>query len=316
MKAIARAYANFALIKYWGKKDELLKLPVQSSLSFTVDEFYTDMTVTFKDNLKKDVLYIDELLITDKKYTRIHNFMNIVRQRYKIDKYAVIESSSNVHIGAGLASSASSFAALAYAVNLALNLKLSKKELSILARLGSGSASRSIHGGFSLWKAGTDETSYATSLKIDWPEFRMIAVIVNDNEKKIGSSEAMKASLNSPFYDAYVKQSKNDLKAMQNALKEKDIYKVGDIAERNALLMHSTLLPLDLWYFLPDTIKIMNEVKKLRENNIPVYFTMDAGPNVKLITTQEYLNAITSHFKEYPLIVLKEGKAVYGKRIS
>ena len=164
MSKWVRAHTNIALIKYWGKKDEDLRLPTNSSLSMTLDKFYTDTKVSYDGNLDYDEFYLDGSKVDDKEALRVFKFMDYIRKNYGIKDYARIESKNNVPTAAGLASSASAFAALAKAATL--SLELSDEELSKLARMGSGSASRSIYGGFVKWEMGNDhDTSFANLLK-------------------------------------------------------------------------------------------------------------------------------------------------------
>lgn len=292
MTKIVRAYTNIALIKYWGKEDEVLRLPSNSSLSLTLNEFYTETSVTYDEALQEDVFILDGVLQTGVSMKRVQDFMNLVRKNYGLSSYAKIVSSNHVPTAAGLASSASAFAALAKAATLSLNLD--DEELSRLARKGSGSASRSIYGGFVTWHKGTeDQDSFAQPVEMEmWPTVRMITCLVNQNKKPFSSSTAMnETKRDSVYFDAWVKQSEKDLIAMTSYLKDHDIHKVGQLAQENALRMHASLLAVNKWYFETQTIEIMNKVRELQKR-IPVYFTMDAGPNVKLLTEEAYIEEI------------------------
>lgn len=287
-----RAYTNIALIKYWGKEDELLRIPSNSSLSLTLKEFYTETSVAYDATLQEDVFILDGVLQTDLGLKRVQDFMDLVRSTYGLSSYAMIHSSNHVPTAAGLASSASAFAALAKAATLSLNLD--DEELSRLARKGSGSASRSIYGGFVTWHKGTqDEDSFAQPVAMDpWPTVRMITCLVNQNKKAFSSSDAMnETKADSVYFEAWVKQSEKDLIAMTSYLKDHDIHKVGLLAQENALRMHASLLAINKWYFETQTIEIMNKVRELQKK-IPVYFTMDAGPNVKLLTEELYVDEV------------------------
>ncbi|CCV64523.1 Diphosphomevalonate decarboxylase [Alteracholeplasma palmae J233] len=314
MKAKARAYTNIALIKYWGKKQEELKIPFQSSLSLTLEEFYTETTVFYDKTLNEDILYINGIKQEKNKLARVANFMDWIRKEYHIPFYARIESVNKVPEAAGLASSASAFAALAQAALLAYGIKLNKKELSKVARVGSGSASRSIYPGFVMWQAGkSHETSYAKPLSVKWDSFRMIFCLIDENEKQFLSSQTMKETVEkSPFYKEWVKESKKDLSMMKKALYEKDIFKVGEIAQSNALKMHATILSIGKWYFNPETIKIMNILYELQKNGIPAYFTMDAGPNIKIMTEEKYVDTIIEKIQPVSYKVSKAGLGVSG----
>lgn len=311
MSQVVRAHANIALIKYWGKQDEANRIPSNPSLSLTLDAFYTDTQVIYDETLKEDLFYLDNQEIIGKEKARVVNFMNYVRNRYDIKKYAIIKSFNHVPTAAGLASSASAFAALAKAATL--HLDLDDVELSRLARFGSGSASRSIYGGFAMWHQGhDDETSYATAIEMaPWDDIVMIACLINETKKQFSSSEAMyETSSESAYFDAWVAQSKKDIVQMVSNVKKHDIESVGKLAQENALRMHASLLAVNKWYFEPETIKIMNTIRELQKK-IPVYFTMDAGPNVKLITTQSYVEEVLEALEDVKTVIAKTGPGVH-----
>lgn len=311
MSKTVRAHANIALIKYWGKVDEVNRIPANSSLSLTLDGFYTDTKVTYDAQLTEDIFYLDGVLIEGKEKIRVQKFMDYIRNKYGLSEYATITSNNHVPKAAGLASSASAFAALAKAATLDLNLD--DIETSRLARMGSGSASRSIYGGFSIWHHGhDDESSYATAIEMEpWEDIVMIACLINESTKPFTSSEAMyETSQNSVYFDAWVTQSHKDIALMEAYVKEHDIKKVGALAQENALRMHASLMAINKWYFEPETIRILNLIREIQKE-IPVYFTMDAGPNVKLITTQAYVDTVLKHLKDVKTITSKAGKGVH-----
>lgn len=292
MSKTVRAHTNIALIKYWGKKDKTLKTPTNSSISLTLDKFYTDTKVTYDPSLKSDEFYLDGTKVEDKVAKRVYAYMNVLREMVDIPSFARIESFNNVPKEAGLASSASAFAALAKAATLHLNLD--DLTLSKLARLGSGSASRSIYGDFVRWdKGNSHDSSYAMPIQMDpWPEFTMIACLINEGVKPFGSGEAMDiTSSSSPYFEAWTQSSEEDGHKLTEALIKHDIWTVGNIAQTNALKMHASLLAVNMWYFEPSTIEIMNSVRELQKE-IPVFFTMDAGPNVKIITLDKHVQAV------------------------
>lgn len=311
MTQTVRAHTNIALIKYWGKKDKSLKIPFNSSLSLTLDKFYTDTRVTYDESYTKDIFILDDVEVEGHIAKRVVWFMDQIRARYGIKDYAKIESWNHVPKEAGLASSASAFAALAKAATLHLNL--SDQELSRLSRLGSGSASRSIYGDFVRWNKGTnDEDSYAEPVDVpQWDDIRMVVCLVNDGPKPYLSSMAMDVTSDeSVYYDAWVKQSQIDLVEMETALMSHDIKRVGEIAQANALRMHASLLAVNMWYFEPETIRIMNVVRELQKT-IPVYFTMDAGPNVKILTTANHVDTLIEALGDVETIVCSKGPAAY-----
>ena len=190
----ARAHTNIALIKYWGKADEDLIIPMNNSLSVTLERFYTETRVTFDASLTEDQLILNKEAVNAKESAKIQRYMDMIRKEAGISTYALIESDNFVPTAAGLASSASAYAALAGACNEALDLNLSDKDLSRLARRGSGSASRSIYGGFAEWEKGYDDkTSYAHQIESDGFEndLAMIFVVINNKLKKVSSRSGM-----------------------------------------------------------------------------------------------------------------------------
>lgn len=310
MSKTVRAHTNIALIKYWGKEDDALRIPSNPSLSLTLKEFYTDTSVKYDKNLSEDIFILDGQEVSGQEKKRVTNYMDLIRKRYGLKDYALIQSTNHVPKAAGLASSASAFAALAKAATL--DLDLDDVEISRLARLGSGSASRSIYPGFVKWQKGSsDEDSHAVFIDDSWDDIIMIACMINQETKPFSSTEAMdRTSKESVYFDAWVKQSFKDINLMEKYVKEKDIRKVGLLAQENALRMHASLLAVNMWYFEPETIRIFNLVRELQKE-IPVYFTMDAGPNVKLITTKAYEKTVLEALECVETVVSSSGPGAY-----
>lgn len=296
--AVATANANIALIKYWGKRDEKLILPYTSSLSLTLSDLYTQTAVNFSDDFSEDSVTLDgeNLLPGSTTFRRVISMLDLVREKAGISTKARVESRNHVPTAAGLASSASGFAALCASAAYAAGLKLTPRELSRLARRGSGSACRSIFGGLVIWHAGEDdETSYAEP--IAEPESQasapknlnlaMIVVTLDEHKKAISSREAMRRTVEtSPAYMPWVEQSKLDLAEALGAIRAADLEKLGEVVERNALGMHETMHkakpPVN--YFMDKTYAVLRAVRAMRECGWPVWATMDAGPNVKVLT--------------------------------
>lgn len=301
-KGKARAHANIALIKYWGKRDENLVLPMNSSLSLTLDCFYTETEIEFKKDISSDIFYLNDNIQNEVSTKKISKFLDLFRNKADIHTKAIVKSNNFLPTAAGLASSASGFAALAAAANIATGLNLKEKELSIYARQGSGSAARSIYGGFVEWQKGNNkDDSFAIPIDDASWDIGMVIVVVNSNEKRISSREGMKITVDtSPFYDGWLKSSKEDLEDIKKAIKNKNIQDVGLIAERNALKMHGTMLGANppICYWEPDTIMVMELVGELRTEGISCYFTMDAGPNVKILCKLSEINKVTKRLKK------------------
>lgn len=300
LRVTARAHTNIALVKYWGKADTDLIIPQNGSLSLTLDHFYTDTTVEFDSKLTTDQFILDG---ESKSPVKITNFLNIVRQKAGINTFAKVDSVNHVPSTAGLASSASAYAALAAAASKASGLNLSHKELSKLARRGSGSASRSIYGGFVEWIKGyNDDTSYAVPIEedLDW-KIGMIVAMVNPDKKKISSRTGMQTVVNtSPFYSAWVESIDDDLRNIKVAIKNRDFKTMGEIAESNAMRMHALNLSSSphFNYFEPLSIEIMDTVEDIRTNEqIECYYTVDAGPNIKILCQQKDADDLLSKLK-------------------
>lgn len=286
--ATAKAHTNIALVKYWGKKDQELIIPQTDSLSLTLNEFYTTTTVNFDNHLTSDLVAIDQQTLSKQAAKKVIHVLDIVRQLSGIKAFARVESINHVPTAAGLASSASAFAALAGAASAAAGLNLSGRDLSRLARRGSGSATRSIYGGLVEWQKGTDDTSsFAQPIleNVDFP-IEMLAVLVDTKKKKVSSRSGMQSSVEtSPYYDAWRQVVANDMIAIKQAIKAKDIDQIGHIAEENALRMHALTFSADpgFTYFNGETLTIIKAVEDLRNQGVNCYYTMDAGPNVKVI---------------------------------
>lgn len=290
MKATAKAHSNMALIKYWGKRDKALMLPCNSSFSMTVDALYTITTVEFKTDLQNDVLILNEQEADEKARLKVSRFLDLVREAANSTLHATVTTKNFFPTGAGLASSASGFAALAAAAAEALDLKMGNRSLSQLARRGSGSACRSIDGGFVEWQMGIKadgSDSYAVPIAPanHWDLTMLITTITNEH-KNISSRDGMQRTVEtSPFYKGWLESIDDDLTQAKKAVVEKDFDSLGQVAERNALKMHATMLSSNppFLYWQEGTISVMRHVQELRESGIPAYFTIDAGANVVVL---------------------------------
>lgn len=313
-----RAYTNIALIKYWGKRDEAAILPTSSSLSLTLDAFYTETSVAFKEEIDHDTFYLNGVLQNEAATQKVSRFLTLFREPTGIRTPALIKSTNFVPTAAGLASSASGMAALAGAANLASGLNLPDQELSTYARRGSGSATRSIYGGFVEWQMGTSsEDSYAVPIDdANW-DIGMLVVVVNSRQKEISSRDGMKNTVaTSPFYAGWLESTAKDLIEIKKAIQSHDFQKVGEITESNGMKMHGTMLganpPLSYWE--PDSVVAMQLVRQLRKEGIPCYFTMDAGPNVKVLCRLSDSEKIKARFavvfRAEQLIVSRPGKGL------
>ena len=303
-KGKARAYTNIALIKYWGKKNESLILPMNNSLSLTLDAFYTETEVSFSEAYTEVQFYLDNQLQDEKATKKISNFLDIVREKAGTTKKAKVISQNFVPTAAGLASSASGLAALAGACNEALKLGLDDQALSRLARRGSGSACRSIFGGFVEWEKGhDDQSSYAHPISSDGFEdhLAMVFLLLNEQKKDVSSRDGMRRTVEtSSFYQGWLDSVEADLYQLKQAIKTKNFQLLGETMEQNGLKMHGTTLAArpPFTYWSPDSLKAMQAVRDLRNQGIPCYFTMDAGPNVKVLVQKDHLDKVKTTFSD------------------
>ncbi len=285
MKASAIAHPNIAFVKYWGKIDEKLHLPANGSISMTLSDLYSQTTVEFGD-FPRDSIVLDGKEVQDPK---IKNHLDLIRQLGKSHKNARINSRNNFPTGSGIASSASGFAALTLAACKAIGLNLDSKTLSIIARQGSGSACRSIYGGFVEWLHSTmSEGSHAIQLADEhyWDVRDLITIVSTDTKRVSSTSGMVQTTKTSPLYQSRLAAVEDNLKAARDAIRFKNFKQLGEIAEYDSLLMHATMMTTrpPLLYWLPATVKIMHAVEQLRETGVPAYYTIDAGANVHVLT--------------------------------
>jgi diphosphomevalonate decarboxylase len=299
----ARACANIALVKYWGKRDRELNLPAAGSLSLTLAALVTETSVAFDGALERDELVLDGAPATA---DRVTPFLDLVRAQAKLDARARVTSRNLFPTASGLASSASGFAALALAASRAAGLTLGERDLSILARRGSGSAARSIFGGFVRMHAGKKRDGHdAFAERVDdslanllLERVRMVIAIVGGGAPKAhGSRDAMEHTAEtSPYYAAWIAQVPKDLATAEAALAAGDVQTLGELAEANALAMHASAIAARpaVMYFQPPTLAALAAVRELRAQGRGAWATMDAGPHVKVLTTAEDADAVAS----------------------
>jgi diphosphomevalonate decarboxylase len=287
MKTTAIAFPNIAFIKYWGNRDSVLRIPSNGSISMNLDGLETRTQVTFDPALKKDQLTINGKPLFEKSLERVSVVLNLVRQMAGLPHFARVESRNNFPTGAGIASSASAFAALSLAASTAAGLALSEPELSRLARRGSGSACRSVPGGFVEWQAGDDDlNSYAFSIAPPehWDLTDCIA-IVSQVHKPTGSTEGHALSGSSPLQAARLADTPRRLDFCRHAILERDFEAFAEVVELDCHLMHAVMITSTppLLYWQPATLAVMQAVLNWRKNGLPVCYTIDAGPNVHVL---------------------------------
>jgi len=307
MKATALAHPNIAFIKYWGMKDEAQRIPANDSISMNIGCLSTRTTVKYSSSLKEDKLTLNGKKITGPALQRVGRFMDRIRQKANLFYYAHIESENNFPIGAGIASSASAFAALALAGTAALGLQLSEKDLSSLARYGSGSACRSIPGGFVEWRTDPlNGESFASSFASadHWKLVDLIA-IVSEEHKLVGSEAGMISAPSSPFQEARVQDAPHRLAICRKAILNNDFNTLAQVTELDSNMMHAVMMTSDppLFYWHPASLAIMKAVKEWQKQGIPVTYTLDAGPNVHVICPLETMGEILPRLRQFPTVI-------------
>lgn len=296
MKATARAHPNIALVKYWGKRDERLILPHQSSVSVTLGPLSVTTTVEFSGKPGADEVEINSVQATGAEFTRVRDVLRWVRQESGQRKLgaAKVVSKGDFPAAAGLASSAAAFAALSVAARAAAGLKRNERSESILARRGSGSASRSVAGGFVRWnrgrrRDGLDSFGEQLFSEAHWPQLRLLVGMVSTEEKEVKSRDGMKSTVkSSPYYPAWVRQAERDAREIVKWIRRRDLEGVGALAEQNAWAMHASAMGArpPLCYLKPQTVAVIEACRLARKQGIGVWFTLDAGPNPVLLTTE------------------------------
>ena len=310
MKAAARARANIALVKYWGKADDgPLNIPAVGSISITLDGLWSDTEVNFDGSLAADELTLNGRHRPEQ-LDRVRRCLDLLRAQAGVEHAARISSRNNFPTGAGLASSASGYAALTAAAAEALSLKLTPRELSIVARQGSGSAARSVFGGFVEMHAGRRPDgfdSFAEPLMPAgaWPLELVIAVTARE-EKRVSSRAGMaRSAVTSPYYPAWVAGSPADLKQAREAVFNRDFDALADVAERSCLSMHGAAMAArpPLFYWNAATVACLDAVRELRRAAVPVFFTIDAGPQLKAVCAPGTAATVREALTDVPGVV-------------
>lgn len=308
-QGLGYAPTNIALCKYWGKRDVELNLPVTSSLSVALPDKGAFTAVKFLDGVQDQVTLNGERLAGDSPFVkRIVQYLDLFRthQPWRLD----IDIKMNLPVAAGLASSACGFASLICAINDLMDWNLTPKQLSILARLGSGSAARSLWSGFVEWHEGMQPDgmdSFAEPINIEWPGLCIGIVSISTKEKTISSREAMLRTVNSSsLYQSWPKKVTHDLTLLKQAIKTKNFPLLAGTSESNALAMHATMLCSwpPICYTLPETLAAMYQVWDARHQGLELYFTQDAGPNLKLIFMADDLMKVKALFPSMEVIDL------------
>jgi len=310
-RSIVKSYANIAIIKYWGKKDPVKMIPATSSISLTLENMFTETEISFisreeaieKTGEASDLLYINGELQNEEQIKKITKVVNLFRDdRSQLVK---IDTTNNMPTEAGLSSSSSGLSAAIKACNKLFDKNLSREELAQISKFASGSSSRSFFGPIGMWDKNTGEVSEVkTDLKL-----AMIVLVLNEEKKIISSRKGMALCMEtSTSFDEWIRQSEIDFENMKKYLSEGDFSKVGDLTEENALRMHETTKNANppFTYLTEKSFEAMEYVKELRKQGERCYFTMDAGPNVKVLCLEEDFERLKDIFgKKYKIIASK-----------
>lgn len=287
-EATARANVNLALVKYWGKRDPRLNLPVTGSISLTLDGLAVESRVGFGAG-EADRIEIDGRAAEGDEAARVIGFLDLVRTEARRRERARVATRGTVPRGIGLASSAAAFASLALAASRAAGLALDPASVSALARRGSGSAARSVFGGFVEWHRGerpdgTDSVAEPLAARDHW-DIRVVVAVTDAAPKAVSSRAGMERAVASPFYPAWVAQVENDLPAARAAIRSRDLEALGLVAEHSALAMHAVGLAArpPLLYWRGATVECLHRVWALRATGVPAFSSIDAGPQVKVL---------------------------------
>lgn len=296
MKSSAIAHPIQGLIKYHGLKDEILRIPYHDSISVATSPTASHTTVEF-GGFRTDTASVDGKRLRGREMERVLAVMNEVRRRSGVRKKFKMASENNFPSNVGLGASASGFAALARAACDAADLHLSLEEISVIARRGAGSATRSVTGAFSRWRAGfEDEESYAYQLASE--DFQMGIVVALIPAFKY-TENAHKAVLTSPFFYSRLAFVHGALSEMENAIKKRDIRRIGALAERDSLILHGiTMTSVDemlLW--MPETLKVILEVRRMRTEGLPTYFSIDTGATVYVNTEPKHVKKVEKRIR-------------------
>jgi diphosphomevalonate decarboxylase len=302
--ATAQSHPNIAFIKYWGDKDSQLRIPANGSISMNLDNLLTRTSVSFDPALASDELHLDGEFVSGVPQERVSKFLDHVRHMADISDYARVESNNNFPTGSGIASSASAFAALSLAASAAAGLQLEEKELSRLARRGSGSACRSVPAGFVEWQVGEDDaSSFAFSIAPpDHWELNDCIAVVSDEHKDTGSSQGHLLADTSSLQSVRVAEAERRLDTCRDAILARDFAAFAEIVELDSNLMHAVMITSRprLLYWQPATLAVMQAVVKWRSQGIPVCYTIDAGPNVHVLTPAEFSPTVIANLIQIP----------------
>jgi diphosphomevalonate decarboxylase len=306
--AAAIAHSNIALAKYWGKANLAANLPAVPSLSMTLQALRTRTSVRFDPALKSDRLLLDGAEQAGRELSRVAGLLDGVRAQLGAQSgahlYAEVISHNDFPTASGLASSASGFAALALAARAAAGLDCSLPQVSEVARAASASAARSVFGGYVV----LESAGHAALPFLPGEHFPlvMLVTVLTQHPKAVSSTQAMQLTAqSSPYYPAWVAHAPAVFSEVKSALQRRDIEALGEAMEHSALAMHATMMAAQpgIIYLQPQTLRVMNQVRELRGQGLAAYFTMDAGPHVKVLTLPDHAKRLQHELEQMPDVV-------------
>ncbi|NLG50347.1 MAG: diphosphomevalonate decarboxylase [Chloroflexi bacterium] len=303
-KATAVACANIAFIKYWGRVDSALNIPANGSVSMNLDSLTTTTTVLLDEALPGDALVINDVPTEGRALERVSRHLDAIRDVAGKRWRARVVSRNSFPMGAGMASSAAAYAALTVAAAGAFGLSLDTAQLSALARLGSGSACRSIPAGFVEWQQGHDHASsvaYSIAPPEHWALCDCIAVVAA-GEKAVSSLQGHTMAHTSPLYPLRVRTTGPRVRDCREAILARDMVRLGEVTEVDNFMLHAIAMTSEppIYYWSDETRRVLDAVLTWREQGLPVYLTLDAGPNVHCLCEQAHAEQVTQRLKALP----------------
>ena len=316
--ATAIAHANIAVAKYWGKRDTSLNLPLFDSVAFNVEALTSTTTAVWTDDVQTDVLIIDDVRLPDHRLTRCRRILDKIRYDRNWNKNCILTSNNSFPQSSGLASSASGYAAIAVSASIAAEMHYNEKELSSLARMGSGSASRSIPSGWTRWYRGSaDDGSDSYAAQIAPPDhWNLIVFIVqvSDQPKTVSSTEGMEISQKSPFWESYCIEAQKAADIAQSDIINRDFKRLTEIMHHSSMMLHGLMLSCNppICYFAPKSIEILQYILKMSKE-LPVCCTMDAGANIVVLCEPDAHSFVKNYISSLnlPFIQTKIGEGTH-----
>lgn len=306
-----KTHVNIGLTKYWGKQANQINLPTTNTIGLTLDNFYTTTKIVIDNQLNDDLYLLDDIQLDSSKVTRVLAFF---KEKYQINNHYHITSNNFVPFAAGFASSASAFAALAAALFQVEGIPATLDQIAEIARIGSGSAPRSLLSGFTYW----DGVHLKPIIAPKDFSIMIVDVLISEKTKTVSSTDGMRLAQTSANYQKWVDQTNQSSLMMINAIENGDLNTIGQLAEENSLAMHQLnrqLINNSFDYFTDQTRQVITAVQQLRQQeNLPVYLTIDAGPNPKIITDYQTKEIIAERFNRYKLnyaLPLKQDGIIY-----